>query len=318
MDISIRDRARGVMVGLAVGDALGAPVEFMTYAAIVERYGLPGITELRSGKVTDDTQMSMCTAGGIIDWDEFGRDDVIECISMRYKHWEESDEWYGRAPGGTCMAAISSGRTVPESKGCGGVMRVAPVGIAHLYGKAAVVAAQVGHITHGHPTSDASCAYLGALIDHLVGGVDSIWDAFSIAIGVLADDYPDPDTFDAVTQAALFAKVPNHNPLLDIAEIGNVGTEAPHAHGKGWVAEEALGIGLYASLLHSEDFESAIITAANISGDSDSTASIAGAISGAYLGMDGIPERFVERVEYRDELISLADELVDIRERTTR
>ena len=85
--------------------------------------------------------------------------------------------------------------------------------------------------------------------------------------------------------------------------------EAIHALGEGWVAEEALAIGLLCSLRHEDDFAGAITSAVNHGGDSDSTGAIAGNIVGAHLGLAGIPQRYLEHLELRDTISKIADDL---------
>jgi ADP-ribosylglycohydrolase len=116
------------------------------------------------------------------------------------------------------------------------------------------------------------------------------------------------ETLDVVDTAVRLAAT-DEDDYAAIGRIGHVGIETPDDHGKGWVAEEALGIGLFCALRHQDDFAAAVRAAANISGDSDSTASIAGAICGAHLGAAAIPEMWVERVQDRALLIELADRL---------
>jgi ADP-ribosyl-[dinitrogen reductase] hydrolase len=335
-----RSRYQGCMLGICIGDAFGAPGEFEWRSTILKKYPPAGLHDLApwshfpAGSYTDDGQMSVATARGILDWRRtpYGRPgDVMsraahEALSLaiyeRYVAWAQSDEHIGRAPGLVTMGALRGGvpgtpanRVNPESKGCGGVMRVAPLGLAGLGDAAFEAAARAAIITHGHPTSDASSGFLALLVDLLVNGhplpeatarahrfLDG-WNRTDIA----AEDGV-AETLDVVDAAARLAEEPG-DPYSAIQQIGHVGHEALEARGKGWVAEETLGIGLYAALRFPDDFAAAVSVAANISGDSDSTASVAGAILGASLGVEGIPSAWVEQVETRELLIELADEL---------
>jgi len=94
-----------------------------------------------------------------------------------------------------------------------------------------------------------------------------------------------------------------------------VGSELPDSVaikilGEGWVGEEALAIAVYCSLRHRDDFRKAIIAAVNHSGDSDSTGAIAGNILGAYLGLSSIPEKWVKKLEIREAIVKIADEII--------
>lgn len=152
-----RDRYRGCLLGGAVGDALGAGVEFMSLDEIRGRYGPAGVTGYvpcygRSGAITDDTQMTLFTAEGLLRARQHG-DDVPGALWQAYQRWlatqrdrgsAGADGWLigqeflhdQRAPGVTCLSALEGGwpgrpaRPVNNSKGCGGVMRVAPAGLA--------------------------------------------------------------------------------------------------------------------------------------------------------------------------------------------
>lgn len=326
-----RVRRRGCMLGLAVGDALGAPVEFMRRSAILELYGEAGIQEFEAwggqpaGSYTDDTQMSVATARGVLDWQETSGwslssggapelDSLALAIWKRYREWARSPECPLGAPGRKCLEAIGSGvprlLTTSEDergKGCGGVMRVSALGLGGLGDATFEAAARAGTLTHRHPTSDTSCGFLAVLIASLVDGA-GIAAAVDAARAELLGWDGHEETLDAVDSAVRLAA----GDLDDYAAldgIGRVQTETPDAHGKGWVAEEALGIGLFCALRHPDDFAAAVRAAANISGDSDSTASIAGAICGALMGEGGIPADWRARVQNRDLLVELADGL---------
>jgi len=335
-----RSRYWGCMLGICIGDAFGAPVEFCRRTAILEVYGPHGVTGLLpwggfpAGSYTDDGQMSVATARGILDWrrasgwtpaTELESTD-LEALSLaihrRYLEWMESREHFGKAPGMATMGALRGGkpglptqRVNPGNKGCGGVMRVAPLGLAGLGDAAFEAAARAAILTHGHPTSDASSGFLALLIGHLVSGLD-LPAAIARARAFLAAwknaDVAAPEgvaeTLDVVDAAVRLAAQAGE-PYAAIQQIGHVGDETPGGSGKGWVAEETLGIGLFAALRFPRDFAAALGAAANISGDSDSTASVAGAVLGATLGVAGIPAAWVEQVENREMLLDLADQL---------
>ncbi len=158
----VRSRFKGCLLGGAVGDALGAPVEFMTRSEILRRFGPNGITDYAPayggiGTITDDTQMTLFTAEGLIRayvrWCDRGISSTSGVVASAYQRWLltqseppmhdiQSDGWlfgqrelhHRRAPGITCLAALRSMKSLGEaarndSKGCGGVMRVAPVGL---------------------------------------------------------------------------------------------------------------------------------------------------------------------------------------------
>ncbi len=185
------DRCRGSLVGGAVGDALGYEVEFMSLPEIRKRFGNNGIADYvldRNGiaEFSDDTQMSLFTAEGLLTAIAAGmvsEKDILSYITTAYEHWYYTQcypplkmskswltninaLWARRAPGTTCMSALqsismpNSAPVVNNSKGCGGVMRVAPIGIfSATHPKflnlehAGYLAGYAADITHKHPLS---------------------------------------------------------------------------------------------------------------------------------------------------------------------
>ena len=101
------------------------------------------------------------------------------------------------------------------------------------------------------------------------------------------------------------------NLALDLAENEDEDLDAIHQLGAGWVAEEALAIAVYCAAKYENDFEKAVVAAVNHGGDSDSTGAIAGNILGAYLGMQEIPEKYLENLELKDVILKMADELYE-------
>lgn len=345
------DRAMGCMLGGAAGDALGAPVEFLSRAEIEKRYGKDGILnyELTLGKarITDDTQLSMFTAAGLLKAIArmgavvFGNDEK-NCVSFlqSYKYFVrgayfdwlvtqgeiEEDEmpmetWLGnvrelysrRCPGGTCITEIKNGangsvkKSCNDSKGCGGVMRVAPAGIALADffepKQIAEVGAEIAALTHGHPLGYIPAAALTSIIAALHLGAE-IKEAVTDSVKLTLDMFsgaPHIGEFDSVMNFAVNLVAENISDLEAIEQIG-----------EGWVAEEALAIAVYCALRHKDDFAAGIRAAVNHSGDSDSTGAIAGNILGTHLGYSKIPHEFIDNLELLDVLSMLAADLNDI------
>jgi len=307
------DRVRGCLLGGAVGDALGRPVEFIySRREILERYGPRGITDYPDGigLITDDTQMTIATARGLVGaarslraGDYAG---VNAAIYREYVAWlkTQDDPAQRRAPGHTCLSALRSGqigavvRPLNDSKGCGGVMRVAPVGLA-LHGRpgeAFTLGQASAAITHGHPGGYGPAGFLAALVARLTEGEDLL-QAAAATLDLVSNEL-DHDTLRLVRAA------------LELAGEGAEPTEALWALGEGWVGDEALAIGLYAALRYPEDFEAAVVAAVNHAGDSDSTGTICGAILGAYLGAAAIPQRWLAGLEHLELLEQMAREFV--------
>lgn len=332
----INNKFRGCLVGGAVGDALGYPVEFMDESEIFNKYGKNGITEykLTNGKaiVSDDTQMTMFTANGLIygiTQQNIGKSfsDIPDYIYSAYKDWlstqsknydsEQYVSWIMNVPelhanrnaGITCLSALASGKKgnldnpINDSKGCGGIMRIAPIG---LYFKdspneCAICAAEASAITHGHELGYIPSALLSYLIYQLTYYDTTIYKA-AFELPVLCEkifgDAKHAQKLNSLISKAIHLAGADTDDLMAIHELGD-----------GWVAEETLAIALYCSIKYSNDFEKAIATAVNHNGDSDSTGAVTGNIMGAYLGLDSIPDKFIKNLEMYDTLIELADDL---------
>lgn len=324
---------RGCLVGGAIGDALGWPVEFLRLSEIMQRFGAGGIRDLLlspSGKaeITDDTQMTIFTAEGLLRA-ENRRVNKGVCylptvVFHAYQRWlltqgyprVEDYEWIydgwllevkelhaRRAPGNTCISALLSGkqgsmeRPINNSKGCGGVMRVAPVGLFCRKEVSFEMAAEIAALTHGHPSGYLSAGALAYLIALIIEGRE-LEAAVAETLTELKGYANHEECAGSLVQAVDLSR----GCLSDAAAIAQLG--------EGWVGEEALGIALYCALKYRDDFERALVAAVNHDGDSDSTGAIAGNILGAYLGLSKIPAGWVENVELKETLVKIADDLL--------
>lgn len=326
---------RGCLLGGAAGDALGYAVEFVLEPRIDERYGADGIRryELINGVaiVSDDTQMTMYTANGLLCGEAAGGSeaDYYRGIAACYLDWlktqdgpeyEPSDgtvSWLNslremnscRAPGGTCLGALSGGKfgTTAEpingSKGCGGVMRTAPVGLFFEDEDLCCrLGAEAAAITHGHDLGYLPAAALSCIVSRAVYGERiPLEEAVLSSEAALARNFPDAPHLGVMISLLDRARELSKKDMKD--------QDAIHQLGQGWVGEEALGIAVYCALRYPDDFEKCITAAANHNGDSDSTAAIAGNILGAYLGEDCIAPHYLEKLELKDALVKLADDM---------
>jgi ADP-ribosyl-[dinitrogen reductase] hydrolase len=208
--------------------------------------------------------------------------------------------WSRRAPGNTCLTALMQPggelNAHNTSKGCGGIMRVAPVGlVARDMETAFDLGSAMARLTHGHPSGYLSAGFLAATINCIVAG-SAIGEAVSGATALLKAKQGHEEVLSAVEAA------------LQLATKGAPSAEMVETLGGGWVGEEALAISLYCALAV-DSFEDALVLAVNHSGDSDSTGSIAGQIMGARHGLEVIPERWLTSLELREEITSLAEDL---------
>jgi ADP-ribosylglycohydrolase len=323
----------GSLLAGALGDSLGAPVEFLSLAEIRRRYGPNGITDLdkaygRVGAITDDTQMTLFTAEGLLRArcraEKQGHASPLVAVYHAYIRWlytqgerselsgpiDHLDGWLVsvaemhdvRAPGNTCLAALRKGvpgtveQRINDSKGCGGVMRAAPAGLADDPDPFEL-GADLAALTHGHPSGFLSAGALALIIDRLVRGVP-LPDAARTAIDRLRLDPEGGECACALNRA------------IEAWHSGPPCAETVERIGQGWVGEEALAIALYASLAAGNDLSAGLQLAVNHSGDSDSTGAIAGNILGAALGVGAIPLSWLETLELRDEIRTLAHDLM--------
>jgi ADP-ribosylglycohydrolase len=168
LNCNTSDRARGMMLGLAIGDALGSPVEFTDLDKIKKTYGARGIRDYirDTGMFTDDTQMSMSVAEALIEAGRLPLEGLMEAVARRFIEWYESPDNF-RSPGvSTKLACRRLLEGIPwrlagdkGSKGCGSVMRTAPVGFYYRDDMARLreAAHNIGLATHWQPTADAAC-----------------------------------------------------------------------------------------------------------------------------------------------------------------
>ncbi len=345
-----RDKFRGCLIGGAVGDALGYSVEFCSEDRIFAQYGKDGITDyaLSDGVaiVSDDTQMTMFTATALLDGITRGSMRGImgnyeSYIALEYIGWYltqttpfpvDRDKYYAkynwimnnprlfqkRAPGNTCLSALSMGgkgtleEPINNSKGCGGIMRVAPIGLYFANGNydkmpqtdIDLIGAKAAAITHGHELGYIPAAALVHIINLLAKSEKiSVLDAVADSVVTMRK------IFDRSEHLEYFHQLMEKAGTLAVTSDNDL--DAIHQLGEGWVAEETLAISVYCAIKYQNDFEKAICTAVNHKGDSDSTGAICGNILGTYLGLSSIPQKYKTNLEFRGILTILADDLLD-------
>ncbi|MCM2579015.1 ADP-ribosylglycohydrolase family protein [Streptomyces meridianus] len=326
-----RSRVRGCLLGGALGDALGAGIEFLSLGDIRSRYGAEGVTDFvpaygRRGAVTDDTQMTLFTVDGLIraqvrrDTGAWHPPTDVYRAHLRWaatQHdwgpderrkdsgWLAGQEWLyaRREPGQACLSGLSGGTMGtlekprnPDSKGCGAVMRSAPFGLLVGWEPQLVfqLAVECAAQTHGHPTGYlASGAF--AVIVHALARGESLDGAVQRALGLLAARPGHQETSDALRHA------------LGAVRQGMPSAARVETLGQGWTAEEALAIAVYCTLV-AEDVRHGLLLAVNHSGDSDSTGSMCGNLLGVLHGDTALPPGWVAEVEGRSTILEMADD----------
>ena len=341
-----KDRIRGSLIGGAIGDALGFPVEFIySYDDIQKRYGKEGITRLDTAQwwtetdlgkavISDDTQMTLFTALGILNAKENSMA-PIPAICNAYIEWLYTQKgmrsqrfnscWIGdlpelnvrRAPGHTCITAIESimkdRKPVNDSKGCGGIMRIAPI---PLYGLsqnriediAALdqLAADAAEITHKHVLGYIPAYVMSHIIYRMATDESPTKENFSKyvteAMQQATQKYACLKYYTDILQTLM-------DKALTLANEDIPDHVAIEQIGGGWVAEETLAIAVYCIAKHFDNFEKALVASVNHGGDSDSTGAVTGNILGAAIGYEGIPQHFKNDLQLHDVILHVADDL---------
>ena len=337
---TLQDKIRGSLVGGAVGDALGYPVEFInSYEGIQARYGKTGITRYElaeNGKalISDDTQMTLFTACGVLNAAK-DKSALIPSICEAYVEWYFTQMgkrkkgfrrcWVGdlpemnvhRAPGNTCLnslQAIASGREpINNSKGCGGVMRIAPIALYmacehnHLSIRDAYMrAGEAAEITHQHPLGFVPAAFLSNIICQVLS-MDNITHELMQEIVEFGLKMTRMFGGNFTKYVAEFEQMINK--AVELADSNLSDVEAIGQIGEGWTGDEAVAIAVYCTLKHLGDFESALIASVNHKGDSDSTGAVTGNLIGAIVGYSAIPEYYKNNLELHDVILHVADDL---------
>jgi ADP-ribosylglycohydrolase len=285
----MKDRQRGTLVGLAVGDALGAAIEFKDPGEFepVTGYRSGGPHRLNPGEWTDDTSMALALADSIasIGWD-------IDDQARRYVEWSQTGKY---SVNGRCFdigittsrslsrfqqtgSASSSGNTSESASGNGSIMRLAPVAIRYHHLLPADIkslarfAEESSLTTHASEQCLSACRYMALVLAGLVHGQDR-------------DDVLSP-SWEPLVQ--LKAIKPLHPLIQKVAEGSFRNKQPPEIRGSGWVVQ-SLEAALWA-FHDAESFEEAVLRAVNLGEDADTTGAVCGQFAGAYWGESGIAE----------------------------
>jgi poly(ADP-ribose) glycohydrolase ARH3 len=302
----LRDRFRGAMLGVAVGDALGAPFEGMgvvNHAALERLEAEPGPL-----RYTDDTHMTLGVAESLVERRGFDGEYMAMTFAKNYRQ----EPWRGYGTGPPQVFRLieqgvpwdQAGRVLfggSGSFGNGAAMRVAPAALAYYLYPAQVVsiATQSATITHTHTLGIEGAILQACAIAYLVQ-----WDLETPftptrLLHLLDGIAPSPVYHD---------KLRRMETLLPGADSGEVMKEL----GNGIAAYEAVPAALYTFLRNPNSFSTAVLYAISLGGDTDTIASMAGALLGAYLGESAIPPVWHEEVESASRLRELADQLLEL------
>lgn len=291
------DRFRGCLLGLAVGDAVGTTVEFAPRGSFLPLTDMTGggPFQLEPGQWTDDTSMALCLATSLIEQQGF---DPVDQMN-RYCDWSEfgylSSNGFCFDIGNTVSAALSryratgnpfSGSIDPRSAGNGSLMRLAPVPMFYHPDRARIrhYSGESSRTTHGAQECLDACRLFGEMLARAFDGAAKADILFSHAP---AD----------IQSAALQA----------IARGAYRDKTADDISGSGYVVH-CLEAALWCFLI-TDSFSAAILEAANLGQDADTTAAVCGQVAGAYYGESGIPAHWLKRLMMWEEIASLADRL---------
>ncbi len=330
--LSKKEKTVSCIIGGALGDALGRPVERIRTPQLYDYYGENGIQDLQTvggkARITDDTQMTLFTAEGIINSVKaHGMNAAcdLKIIYQSYLNWyitqtEAAPERYCGdsflmslpelyspvGPGKTCLASLKSGvlgfvdKPVNNSCGCGGVMRVAPVGLVYDNPEVAFkTGVGCAALTHGAPEAYLPAGVFASVISELMRE-KSIIEAFHTGMDILKVYDGNEKTYNLLKKA------------MQLAETDICHKEAIVSLGYGFTGDEALAISFYCVLKNPDNLKDALIMAVNHSGDSDSTGSIVGNIIGASIGIDTVPSEWTDSLELKDEMIRLSTVLAEL------
>ncbi len=300
------DRYRGALLGLAVGDALGAALEFMppgSFEPIDDLVG-GGPHGLEPGQWTDDTSMALCLAKSLIERGGFDPEDQMNRYVRWYREGYLSSTGICFDIGSTVASALKrfedngepyAGSTDPFTAGNGSLMRVAPVPLLFARDPETAIerAADSSRTTHGATEAVDACRYFGSLI---VGAVQD-----REKTDLLAKDFnPGKD---------LWKERPLAPKIAEITDGSFKGRKPPEIKGSGYVVK-SLEAALWA-FDRSDNFKEGALMAVNLGDDADTTGAIYGQIAGAFYGVEAIPANWREQVAMRTMILDLADQLFE-------
>lgn len=295
-------RFQGCLVGVAVGDALGLPVEGWTGRQIRQHFGVlremvDGVRP--AGSVSDDTMQTLCLAESLAELGHFDADDFVR----RLLHWYRTDPFGIGIHTERVLSLVARGvpwreaveqveqRYFPMTAGNGSLMRCSPIALRYYrdIGYLLEFSHESSRVTHPNLLARASCAFFNCVLSRTLLGWGKV-DALSFAMEVMAHaPHELLDRVQGITHKSV-DEVPTSGFVLDTLEC---------ALWMWW---------------HHDDFEEALVTVVNLGGDTDTNAAVTGALMGAQCGLDSIPERWREKVNVVPQCMELATKLYELAE----
>ncbi len=293
--MDIQDRYRGALLGLACGDAVGTTVEFSprgSFTPLTDMVG-GGPFGLKAGQWTDDTSMAMCLAESLVRCGGFDARDQMNRYANWYQHgyWSSTGTCFdiGNATRGALHNFLTTGQPLagnddPGSAGNGSIMRLAPIVLRYLDAPDLLeMAVLSSRTTHAAAECLDACRLFATVLARALHGQSK-------------DDVLNLGTIDVSSEG-----------LRDIAEGGYLSKSRDQIHGTGYVVQ-SLEAALWC-FATTDTFADAVLAAANLGDDADTTAAVVGQVAGAFYGASGVPAHWLERVHQRADIEQLADAL---------
>jgi ADP-ribosyl-[dinitrogen reductase] hydrolase len=296
--LSIPDRYAGCLLGLACGDAVGTTVEFMprgSFPPVTDMIG-GGPFGIAAGQWTDDTSMALCLAESLIDCNGFDANDQMRRYVDWWRHGYMSSTGRCFDIGGTVQSALArfeatgdpnAGSSDPDTAGNGSLMRLAPVALFYFpdLGRVRQFSADSSRTTHAAPEAVECCEMLAAMMSLALAG-ESKEDVLTASHLVFKEEKV------ARLAAGDYMR-------KSVGEIAGIGYCVPSLEAALWCFHR------------SGSFEDAVLRAANLGDDADTTAAIVGQLAGAFYGKSGIPQQWLERLYMRQEIDVMAARLYE-------
>lgn len=306
-ELSTLERYQGSLLGLAIGDAMGSPVEFKSPGTFMPIHAMigGGSFDLKPGEWTDDTSMALCLAESLLTCKVFDMKDQLARYCDWYHNGHLSSTGINFDIGDTTRSALRhfektgdpcSGLTYPSSAGNGSLMRLAPVPLAYANApsRAIELSGESSKTTHALDKCVDACRYMGALI---VGAVQGYSKA-----QLLSPHFSPVEMYWEL-----------HPLMKDIYTIANGSfreKEPPEIKGSGYVVD-SLEAALWA-FARTENFRDGCLAAVNLGDDADTTGAIYGQLAGAYYGVAAIPEEWKNTIVKRDLIEQFSNDLFNL------
>lgn len=314
---NLESRIGGALLGLACGDALGAPAEFHDQRYVREQWGvlreMTGGGIWKPGEWTDDTGMALCLTEAILE----APDDPVPGAGTRFLQWQRT----AKDVGSTISAVLSSfrgdwpeaSRNSPQARagkaaGNGSLMRTLPVALAYPDPDEMLrQSARLSAMTHWDPQAEVCCALYNLWVRRLLAGEERL-PSWKAAV---------TDTQRWAAQRVLLGGTPGPAPLPPgfwerLECVSRLHYDELQPSGYAGYVVECLEAAIWC-VLHAESLEDAIVQAVNLAGEADTIAAVAGGAAGAFWGKDAIPSRWLEALHERERLEDLCDQLTTLR-----